>query len=191
MQFQSKSKLKSQPKLLIAAGGTGGHLYPAQALASELLQKSSDLALLFAGAGLSTNRYFHKEHFAFEDVASGTPFRGNIFKAVFRIFRGVKRSLRLIDAFKPTLVVGFGSYHSFPLLVAAVLKRIPIVLFESNAAPGKVNRLFSRWAAITAVHFEHASEKLSGKALEVAMPLGEHKPILELNREKAREFCTG
>src|ERR1700722_1539455 len=120
--------MQSKHKLLVAAGGTGGHLYPAQALASELMQNRQNLELLFAGAGLSTNRYFHKELYPFEDVSSGTPFRGNIFKAFWRIFSGIKRSMQLLETFKPDLVVGFGSYHSFPLLVAALLKRIPIVL---------------------------------------------------------------
>ncbi len=185
--MQSKPE-RSKPKLLIAAGGTGGHLYPAQALASELKQTREDVELLFAGAGLATNRYFHKELYAFEEVASATPFRGNIFKAPFTLFRGIKSSKRLLEKFQPDLIIGFGSYHSFPLLAAAKMKGIPFILFESNAAPGKVNRLFSRWAVMTAVHFAHASKKLSGTTFEVAMPLGAHKPNLELDQKKAREF---
>lgn len=175
-------------KILIAAGGTGGHLFPAQSMAKDLLKNQKGIELLFAGAGLSTNRYFQKEFFNYEEVSSASPFRGNPFKTVIQLLSGINKSLRLLKKFKPNIVVGFGSYHSFPLLVAARMKGIPIILFEANAAPGKVNRLFSRWATVTAVHFAHASEKLSGPTLEVAMPLAAKRESLEIDRAKARAF---
>lgn len=165
----------SKPKILIATGGTGGHIFPAQALAHELSQK--EFELLFAGGGLKTNRYFNRARFPFTEVASSTPFRGNPFKSFFRIGKGILESLKLIDQFKPDLVIGFGSFYSFPVLAAARLRKIPIVLFEPNAIPGKVNRLFSKWALFSAVQFSEAGNLLSGETIEVKMPSGEKKQI--------------
>lgn len=162
---------KKKRKLLIAVGGTGGHLFPAQALAQDLMREMPEIELLFAGAGLSSNHYFHREKFSYQDVSSATPFRGNLFKAGGQIFSGVRKGVGLVQEYKPDLVIGFGSFHSFPLLVAALYKKVPFLLFEPNAIPGKVNRLLSRWAETTAVQFPHAKTLLKGKTLEVAMPL--------------------
>jgi len=177
-------------KILIAAGGTGGHLFPAQALAQDLLQKKEGIQILFAGAGLNTNRYFSKEKFAYEEVASATLFRSklHLFKSCALLFKGVVESFSIINRFQPHLVIGFGSFHAFPLLVAALFKRIPIVLFESNSEPGKVNRLFSRWALLSAVQFSEAKERLSGTTIEVKMPIWEKIRQKDGTIEEARAY---
>ncbi len=139
--------IRKAKKILFAAGGTGGHLFPAQALAEQLMGDSVEL--LFAGARLSQNAYFDKTKFPYHDIASTTPFRGGVLKALKStgiLIKGIRESLRLLSQEKPDLVVGFGSFHAFPVLCAAVLKKIPLVLFESNAIPGKVIRLFSKRA---------------------------------------------
>lgn len=168
-------------KIVIAAGGTGGHLFPAQALAQELLQQ--EISVVFVGHGLETNRYFRREEFEYVDVASATPYTKNPFKALLEICKGIKKSLKIARSVKPDLVVGFGSFHSLPILVVALFFRVPILLFEANSIPGKVNRLFSRWAEISAVHFPEAAECLFGKKQEVAMPLWKGA---RLGQEKAR-----
>jgi UDP-N-acetylglucosamine--N-acetylmuramyl-(pentapeptide) pyrophosphoryl-undecaprenol N-acetylglucosamine transferase len=163
------------PRILIATGGTGGHIFPAQALATELLEKNYEL--LFAGGGLKSNRYFNRARFPYSQVASATPLKGNPFKSLFRIGKGIKQSLKLIDRFKPDMVVGFGSFYSFPVLAAARWRKIPIILFEPNAIPGKVNRLVSKWALLSAVQFSEAGHQLSGTIIEVKMPVGERKHL--------------
>ncbi len=176
------------PKLLIAAGGTGGHLFPAQALAQELLSKNPKLELVFAGHGLSNSRYFNAEAFSYFDVASGTPFRASGLFSLLKIAAGTKKALKILKEFQPDLLVGFGSFHSFPLLLAAFMRGIPFLLFEANAAPGKVNRLFSKWAQVTALQFPHAAGKLRGKTLEVAMPMGERQKKFAIDKKAARLF---
>lgn len=190
--------MSKKRKILIAVGGTGGHLFPAEALARDLLAKNREIELLFAGAGLSTNRYFHKEQFPHEDVASATPFRGNLFSSGKAIIRGLKSALSLLKRFEPDLIIGFGSFHSFPLIAAALLKRVPFMLFEPNAFPGKVNRLFSRWAKTTAIQFPHAKRSLSGVASEVKMPIKaasfdkeEARAHFGLEKEKATVLVFG
>lgn len=140
-------------RILIAAGGTGGHLFPAQALAAQL----TDCEILFAGHGLARNPYIDPEH-ARVDVASS----GRIH---WRLVRGTGQAIRLLRSWRPDLVVGFGSFHSFPLLVAAKLLGIPYLLHESNAHPGRVNRLFSGGALLTATHFPSVS--LRGTVVQI------------------------
>jgi UDP-N-acetylglucosamine--N-acetylmuramyl-(pentapeptide) pyrophosphoryl-undecaprenol N-acetylglucosamine transferase len=164
-------------KILMAAGGTGGHLFPAQALAEQLLEEDPSIELFFAGARLSTNTYLDRERFRFYDVASATPFRGSVLKALLTLLKGVKESYALLSKEKPTLVVGFGSFHVFPLLLAAVLKRVPLVLFESNAIPGKVVRLFSKRAKWTGIYFSTAKEYLNGEIVEVEIPSSQRLPL--------------
>lgn len=160
-------KLRQSKKIVLAVGGTGGHLFPAQALARDLLNAGS-IDLLFAGHGLSTNRYFKRELFPFEEIESGTPRKG--MGALVPLARGLLKSRKLLKEFSPDLVVGFGSFHSFPLLLAAQLKGIPYVLFTPDVIPGQVNRLFSKRALFTGVQFQETADFLKGKAVLVQMP---------------------
>ena len=112
--------------IILAVSGTGGHLFPAQALARQLH------SVLFVGPNLSANRFFFHE-FPSENITAG--------KTPWKIFRGVWESLKILRREKPRLVIGFGSYHSLPPLLAALILRIPIALYEPNKIPGRVNRL--------------------------------------------------
>ncbi len=152
----------SKPRILIAAGGTGGHVFPAQACGEELLQKNVEV--LFAGAGLKTNRFFQTGAFPFQETSEAK-------RSVLAVMKGIFKSFSILRKFRPDAVVGFGSFHSFPLLVAASVLRIPIVLFESNSVPGKVNRWFSRHSLLSCVQFAEAARRLNGKTEEVRIPL--------------------
>lgn len=127
-------------KLLFATGGTGGHLLPAQQLAEEL--EGVDVA--FAGHALSQKPFFQQGKFRFTDIESSG-------RSPLSILRGVRAALQLLRKERPDRVVGFGSYHSLPVLLAALWLRIPIVLYEPNCAMGKVNRLFAPFAQAIAL----------------------------------------
>jgi UDP-N-acetylglucosamine--N-acetylmuramyl-(pentapeptide) pyrophosphoryl-undecaprenol N-acetylglucosamine transferase len=139
-------------KILIAAGGSGGHLLPAQQLAALM---KSDGEVLFAGHRLDSSPFFQRGHFPYQAI-SAAPLCWSP-KGLYVFFRemlsGMGQSLRLIRRFSPDVVVGFGSFHSFPVLLAAVLLRRPLVLFEANCCQGKVNRLFAPMAKKVAVQF--------------------------------------
>lgn len=174
-------------KVIIAAGGTGGHLFPAQALAQELID--AQCQVIFAGAHLSTNRYFQQKKFTFFDVPSATPFRRSVkavVSALICLVKGVRCACALLESQAPDLVVGFGSFHSFSILLAARIKKIPYVLFEGNAFPGKVNRLFSKGAQFTAVYFPSAAAYLQGNVVEVHMPARSH-PV-PISAQEARNY---
>ncbi|HEY2810313.1 MAG TPA: UDP-N-acetylglucosamine--N-acetylmuramyl-(pentapeptide) pyrophosphoryl-undecaprenol N-acetylglucosamine transferase [Rhabdochlamydiaceae bacterium] len=175
-------------KILLAVGGTGGHVFPAQALAHELLECDPTCEIVFSGAHLGSNRFLDKERFRFIEVKSATPFKSNPLSAGFTLFQGIFQSLSLIEREKPAFVVGFGSYHSFPLLAAARWKKIPLVLFEADAIPGKVNRHFSSYALFTGVFFPQAGEHLKGKSISVHMPCRHQSAFNDLTQEQARAF---
>ena len=183
------AKTQNRPHIVIAAAGSGGHLFPAQTLASSLTQKRPDLHITFIGAGLETNPYFKKGAFPFLDVCSGTPFKKNLIQiaqAFAKIGRGALQSLKFMRRQPPDLIVGFGSYHTFPPLCAAKLKKIPTILFESNLLPGRVNRLCSRWAALCAVQFSAAALQLKSKTVCVNL-LSSKKGVLP-SKEEARAY---
>lgn len=160
-------------KVMIAAGGTGGHIFPAIALAKKLFDSGNDI--LFVGGGLTNNRFFDKQQFAFKEVACG-PFTKSPLKALSslaKISKGTWSSSAIIKSYKPDCLVGFGSYYTFPTLLAAKSANIPIILHEANAIPGQVNKLFSKYAAMTGIHMPVTAQFLKGLTQEVVMPLRE------------------
>jgi UDP-N-acetylglucosamine--N-acetylmuramyl-(pentapeptide) pyrophosphoryl-undecaprenol N-acetylglucosamine transferase len=176
-------------KIVIAAGGTGGHVFPAQALARQLEEKG--YTVLFMGKGLSTNRYFSRDLFASVSIDSATPFQKGLFQKLFSFVclgKGIFQAFRKIREFKPDLVVGFGSFHAFPVLAAGALCKIPMTLFESNSVPGKVNRIFSRYSLFCGVQFPEAKKWLKGTCHEVKMPFWKEKQKQEGKKEASEYF---
>jgi UDP-N-acetylglucosamine--N-acetylmuramyl-(pentapeptide) pyrophosphoryl-undecaprenol N-acetylglucosamine transferase len=131
-------------------------------LARDLIAQGC--AVRFVGAHLGKSRCFYKELFSFDEIASSN-------RTPWRLLQGVCRSIRLARAFRPQIAIGFGSYHAFPAMLAARLLGIPLVVFESNAVPGKVNRFFAKGAAVAAVQFSAAAAGFKERSAEVALPL--------------------
>lgn len=165
-----------EKRVLIAVGGTGGHVFPALTLAKQLTQANPKLNILFVGGGLGKNRYFEKNAFPFKEIDCGTlsprkPIKS--LKNIWKIIRGITQSHSLIRNFSPDLVIGFGSYHTLPTLLATKLHQIPFILHEANRIPGKVNRLLSKYATLTGVHFPDTAFRLKGKIQTIPLPLRE------------------
>jgi len=139
-------------KVLISASGTGGHLIPAQKLANKLQKMNCEI--FFAATGLSKRFFFQKNYFLYCDISSSIINKKTIFLAFFKILKGLLQSLKLILKYKPNVVVGFGSYHTFPVILASFLLRKKVILFDSNIILGKVNKVFSKVAKYVAVQFE-------------------------------------
>ncbi|MGA8172252.1 MAG: UDP-N-acetylglucosamine--N-acetylmuramyl-(pentapeptide) pyrophosphoryl-undecaprenol N-acetylglucosamine transferase [Methylocystis sp.] len=138
--------------VLLAAGGTGGHLFPAEALAHVLAQRGVAVELVTDERALRYGDAFPAR--AMHTIRSATPRGGSIFSraaAVARLGVGVVQALLLIRRLRPSVVIGFGGYPTVPPLFAAWVLRTPTVLHEANGVMGKANRfLASRVDAIAA-----------------------------------------
>lgn len=166
--------MSEKKRIIIAAGGTAGHVYPALAVAHSLTQSDSTLSIFFLGGGLSRNIYFDSGIFPYREISCGPlsirkPMQFLI--SAGRMTKGIWQSYSCFREFPPSLVLGFGSHYTLPVLLAARWAKIPYVLHEQNTVPGKVNRLFSRGALFTGICFPGAGRLLKGKTMEAMMPL--------------------
>ncbi|WP_225612017.1 undecaprenyldiphospho-muramoylpentapeptide beta-N-acetylglucosaminyltransferase [Paracoccus sp. PAR01] len=134
------------PYCLIAAGGTGGHMFPAQALAETLLARGWRVKLSTDERGARYASAF-PEQVVREIVASATTARGGAADKLavpFRIGSGVMSAMRALKQDRPAVVVGFGGYPTIPAMSAALALRIPRMIHEQNGIMGRVNTAFAR-----------------------------------------------
>jgi UDP-N-acetylglucosamine--N-acetylmuramyl-(pentapeptide) pyrophosphoryl-undecaprenol N-acetylglucosamine transferase len=126
---------------VLAAGGTGGHMMPAHALAQELLLRGHRVALVTDDRGARIPGLFERAqvHVLPAGRLSGGP--AGWLRAARAILTGRTMALRLYETFRPSAVIGFGGYPAFPALLAARRDRIPALIHEQNAVLGRVNRL--------------------------------------------------
>ena len=138
--------MSASPLLVIAAGGTGGHMFPAQALAEEMLKRGWRVTLSTDARGARFTSGFPNA-VSVREVASATFARGGIAQKVLVPFRSaaglVAAALRNITE-RPDAVAGFGGYPSIPALSAAWALRTPRLIHEQNGVLGRVNQLFAR-----------------------------------------------
>lgn len=144
-------------KLLLAGGGTGGHLFPAVALAQQLLEEEWQAEVLFVGTerGIEA-RVLPGLGLPLKTIdISGYVGRGWRARLALpgQLLRSVRQSLRILDRFRPDVVVGVGGYASGPVLLAARLRRIPFIIHEQNALFGLTNRILARWAQRVCLSF--------------------------------------
>lgn len=154
----------SAPRLLIAAGGTGGHIFPARAVAETLVEAGWHIRLITDQRGARHAAGFPGE--GVDEIEAASPFVKNPARAAgnsVRLARGFASAGRILARFKPDLVAGFGGYPAFPALAHAQLKRIPFVIHEQNAVLGRVNRLFAKRAFAVASGFDRL-DRLPGRA---------------------------
>lgn len=158
-------------KVLIAAGGSGGHLFPAM----QLQKRLPDCEVVFAGHHLEKTPYFDRS-LPFFEIASSSKKTGFL-----SFFKGIFQSIRLLRKFKPDIVVGFGSFHTFPILLASLFLFKKMVLFEANATLGKVNRLFAPFAKKIAVQFPSHQKR---SVLVPLLPWTTHKKYAKAEARK-------
>lgn len=178
-----------KPRMIITTGGTGGHIIPALSLAEEIGASSIPVDLLFVGGKLAANDHFPKDRYPYQTVSCSTISLSKPWKlpyAGWNISKGVVESMRHLRSYDPDLIVGFGSYYSFPTLVAARLLGVPYILHESNRIAGRVNRLMSPKALTTALQFPDVP--LSGHSQQVAMPQRGRCRKDAVNREEAAAY---
>ncbi|AJA09843.1 UDP-N-acetylglucosamine-N-acetylmuramyl-(pentapeptide) pyrophosphoryl-undecaprenol N-acetylglucosamine transferase [Sphingopyxis fribergensis] len=151
---------------LLAAGGTGGHMLPAYALAGELISRGHRVALVSDDRGLKIPGApaEMETHVLPAGRVSGGPI--GWIKAALAIFKGRRMAIDLIGAFDPAVVVGFGGYPSLPSLLAAGATKRPRVLHEQNAVLGRVNRMMAPRVDAVAVAYHNIQRYPAGHELK-------------------------
>ncbi len=142
------------PPILLAAGGTGGHVFPAEALGAELEARGRRLVLMTDRRGAAFGETLRQAERYAISAASPTvrgPFARGL--ATLSLFRGVAQAARLLRRIRPAAAVGFGGYPSVPPLMAAARFGIPNAIHEQNAVLGRANRMLARRASAIATSF--------------------------------------
>jgi UDP-N-acetylglucosamine--N-acetylmuramyl-(pentapeptide) pyrophosphoryl-undecaprenol N-acetylglucosamine transferase len=182
----------SKKVVVIAAGGTGGHLFPAAAFAEEMFRRGWRIVLMTDVRGRRYAEGFPAERI--EDVPAASLSANPItaVPALFKIARGIDAAKKRFTDLKPSLVAGFGGYPSFPALVAAHAQHIPILIHEQNSVLGRVNRAMSGSAAIVACGFERLDRlpaKVASRKHVVGNPV--RSPILAVRERPYPEAVAG
>ena len=169
---------------VLAAGGTGGHLIPAFALAVELERRGHHAALVTdaRGARIPGKPDFLPAHVLPAGRLGKNPV--TLIKGLRAIWQGRAMALRLFESFQPACVVGFGGYPALPALLAAQAVRIPTVIHEQNAVLGRVNRLLARRVnaiATAYVDVDRLDKRLADKVVQVGNPVRDD--VLALRKE--------
>lgn len=148
-------------KFLMAAGGTGGHITPGIAIATMLKNEGHEVIFVGTENGLETD-LVPKAGFKLKFIhAMGL--KGGIInnlKALMILEKGIKECKNLIEQEKPDMVIGTGGYITAPLIIAGINKKVPTMIHESNALPGKTTKWLAKQADCIAVGFEDAKNKL-------------------------------
>ena len=137
-------------RIIIAGGGTGGHIFPAVAIANALKKISSEVEILFVGAnGKMEMEKVPKEGYKIVGLDIAGMNRSNMLKNIslpVKLAKSMMQARKVIKEFKPDLCVGVGGYASFPILRAAQKQNIPTVIQEQNSFAGKSNKILSKKA---------------------------------------------
>jgi UDP-N-acetylglucosamine--N-acetylmuramyl-(pentapeptide) pyrophosphoryl-undecaprenol N-acetylglucosamine transferase len=139
-------------RFLLAAGGTGGHMIPAAALAAELTRRGHAVTLVTDARGARFDDLF--EGVAVEVLPAGR-YRGlrTLPATLAQVWTGRARARDLIRAFAPEAVIGFGGYPALPTLLGALSLRMPTALHEQNAVQGRTNRMLARFVRVVATAY--------------------------------------
>lgn len=160
--------------ILLAAGGTGGHLFPAEALAAELGRRGHVVEL---ATDERADRYGRAFPARAVNIVSSATFKGrdplSLAKTAFRLARGIVQAWSLTGRIRPKVVVGFGGYPTFPPMIAAQMRGIPTVLHEQNAVMGRANRALADRVTRIALSFPAVSliGDFAKKAVETGNPV--------------------
>ncbi|MFZ7104952.1 MAG: undecaprenyldiphospho-muramoylpentapeptide beta-N-acetylglucosaminyltransferase [Peptococcaceae bacterium] len=179
-------------RVLFTGGGTGGHVYPALAVAKYILEKFPDSEVLYIGTKRGLEAKIVPE--------AGIPFKTievegwqrkfswQALRAGIKAFEGGTQALNVIKKFKPEIVMGTGGYVCGPVVLAAAFLKIPTVLHEQNALPGLTNKILARLVNKIMITFPESGNYFpdSGKVILTGLPV--RKEILEISKRRGLEY---
>lgn len=174
-------------RAIITGGGTGGHIYPALAVANRLMEKGWDVLYIGSRTGLE-GKIIPREGLAYQEVSVAplprrlTP---RVLGAIFKTTTGIFQAFQLIKEYQPDVVLGTGGFVAGPVVLAATLKGIPTVIHEQNVYPGFTNKLLSYRVDRIALNFADADQFFSSNVREKLVVTG--NPIREIILKTSKE----
>ena len=177
-------------RVIIAAAGTGGHINPALAIANKIKQEEKNSEIIFVGTdrGLENDLVPRAGYELKKIDAYGFNRKISIdnIKKMYKTFRSIDQAKKIIEEFKPDIMIGTGGYICLPVGIAANKYNVPIVLHESNAFPGVAIKMLAKKASAILVGFEDAKERI--KNAKNVVVVGNPSKVKKLNlTEKQKE----
>lgn len=177
-------------RFIISGGGTGGHIFPAIAIARALQRREPDAEILFVGAkGKMEMEKVPLAGYRIEGLDISGFQRGSLMKNLrlpFQVLGSLWRAVGLVRTFKPDGAIGVGGYASGPLLFAASLLRVPSLIQEQNAVPGLTNRILARYAGVICAAYKNIIRVYPRKKVVLCgNPVREGIEHVSISREQA------
>jgi len=193
VNIDKNSPLRIPIRVIIAGGGTGGHIFPAIAIANALKQLEPDIVILFVGAkGKMEMEKVPQAGYKIEGLDIAGLNRSSLTKNIllpFKLIKSFFQVKKIIHSFKPDAVVGVGGYSSYPVLRYAQLKHIPTFIHESNSFAGKSNILLGKHATkifVAGVGMERFFK--SNKLMITGNPVRMEIANLNITKKEALQF---
>ena len=184
-------------RILICGGGTAGHIYPAVSVIEEILKNHRDFDVLYIGTDKGMEKkIIERLNINFKMIrAAGLIQKGNpakkimnYFKFIFNLTAGFLSSIKLINVFKPDIILGMGGYVCAPVLLSAVFLRKKFVLHEQNFIPGRLNKFFSKFCSCIFISFEDTRQFLNIDAKKIIFSGNPVRKIIREALDKKRNY---
>ena len=150
-------------KVLLSGGGTGGHVYPAIAIANKIKEENPDAEILFVGTEKGIESEIVPKYGYELKTVTVQGFKRKIdldnVKRVVKLFKGLEQSRKLVKKFKPDIVIGTGGYVSGPVLFNAAMSKVPTVVHEQNSFPGVTNKILAKMVTTVLTSFEESHQR--------------------------------
>ena len=166
-------------KVIISAGGTGGHIYPALAIINKIKEEDKNSEIIYVG----THNRMEKDivpktgikYVGLEIYGFSKTHIMRDFKNIYLIEKAKKECLKLMEDFKPDIVIGAGGYVTYPVITAAIKKKIKTFIHEQNSIPGKCNRWLSKKTNLVGISFKNSKAYFEGakKVVYTGNPCGD------------------
>ena len=181
--------------ILIATGGTGGHVFPAYSLAEYFLEKKLNVKIIIDRRGEKYIKNYQK--IDYEIITSATLFKKNpinIIISFIKIIFAFFKSILILRKFKPQIIFGMGGYSSFPVCIAAKILQIPFIIYENNLHIGKTNKILLPYSEKMFVSYfseENTKNKYKHKIYEIGNLIRKDiRQYTNFNKRKINETLT-
>ncbi|CEN84994.1 undecaprenyldiphospho-muramoylpentapeptide beta-N-acetylglucosaminyltransferase [Paraclostridium sordellii] len=150
-------------KILLSGGGTGGHVYPAIAIANKIKEENPEAEIIFVGTEKGIESEIVPKYGYELKTVTVQGFKRKIdfenVKRVFKLFKGLEQSRKIVKKFKPDVVIGTGGYVSGPVLFNSSMSKIPTIVHEQNSFPGVTNKILAKMVTKVLTSFEDSHER--------------------------------